>query len=260
MLGGVRLVLVRHAEAAPGEPDELRPLTPNGRDVGPRPGRAARRGRRAAGCRADEPAPTRAGDRCRARACARRHRSSRTSGWRPALPQTTCPPAVRGRGDTVVVVGHQPDCGRIAAELSGGPSRRSRPAARSSFSSRLRRPWPPSASETSASRTATRGDPRDQLRDRARRGLRPARPERRGQDDHGRDPGGLPQARRGRGRGARGRPGERGRRVARADRRRPPVVGDVRDADGRREPAPVRRLLLEPAPGRRGGRGDRPDR
>ena len=28
--------------------------------------------------------------------------------------------AVAGRGDTVVVVGHQPDCGRIAAALTGG--------------------------------------------------------------------------------------------------------------------------------------------
>ena len=29
--------------------------------------------------------------------------------------------AVAGRGDRVVVVGHQPDCGRVAAELTGGP-------------------------------------------------------------------------------------------------------------------------------------------
>ena len=29
--------------------------------------------------------------------------------------------ATAGRGDVVIVVGHQPDCGRIAAELSGGP-------------------------------------------------------------------------------------------------------------------------------------------
>ena len=29
--------------------------------------------------------------------------------------------AVSGRGDPVVVVGHQPDCGRIAAALTGGP-------------------------------------------------------------------------------------------------------------------------------------------
>ncbi len=29
----MRLILVRHAEAAPGEPDELRPLTQAGRDA-----------------------------------------------------------------------------------------------------------------------------------------------------------------------------------------------------------------------------------
>jgi len=36
----MRLYLVRHADAAPGDPDELRPLTPHGRqqarDVGAR--------------------------------------------------------------------------------------------------------------------------------------------------------------------------------------------------------------------------------
>jgi phosphohistidine phosphatase len=29
--------------------------------------------------------------------------------------------AAAGRGETVIVVGHQPDCGRAAAALSGGP-------------------------------------------------------------------------------------------------------------------------------------------
>ena len=29
----MRLFLVRHAEAAPGDPDDLRPLTPGGRDT-----------------------------------------------------------------------------------------------------------------------------------------------------------------------------------------------------------------------------------
>jgi phosphohistidine phosphatase SixA len=29
--------------------------------------------------------------------------------------------AIAGRGDEVVVVGHQPDCGRIASALTGGP-------------------------------------------------------------------------------------------------------------------------------------------
>jgi phosphohistidine phosphatase SixA len=29
--------------------------------------------------------------------------------------------AVEGRGENVVAIGHQPDCGEIAAELTGGP-------------------------------------------------------------------------------------------------------------------------------------------
>ena len=29
--------------------------------------------------------------------------------------------AAAERGETVVVIGHQPDCGRVAAELTGGP-------------------------------------------------------------------------------------------------------------------------------------------
>ena len=29
--------------------------------------------------------------------------------------------AVEGRGENVVAVAHQPDCGQIAAELTGGP-------------------------------------------------------------------------------------------------------------------------------------------
>ena len=29
--------------------------------------------------------------------------------------------AIEGRGETVIVVGHQPDCGQIAAALTGGP-------------------------------------------------------------------------------------------------------------------------------------------
>ena len=32
--------------------------------------------------------------------------------------------ALAGRGDPVVVVGHQPDCGQIAAALTGGPEPR----------------------------------------------------------------------------------------------------------------------------------------
>ena len=116
----MRLYLVRHAEAAPGEPDELRPLTPQGREQARELGRRMRdeltrpeaivtspllRARETGGelSRAldveDEPddrlAPGATADDVRA--------------------------ALVGRGDPVVVVGHQPDCGRIAAALTGGP-------------------------------------------------------------------------------------------------------------------------------------------
>ena len=36
--------------------------------------------------------------------------------------------AVSGRGETVVVVGHQPDCSLLAAALTGGPEPRFPPA------------------------------------------------------------------------------------------------------------------------------------
>ena len=41
--------------------------------------------------------------------------------------------AVADRGETVVVVGHQPDCGRIAATLSGEPEPRFPPGGVFSF-------------------------------------------------------------------------------------------------------------------------------
>lgn len=120
MLGGVRLVLVRHAEAAPGEPDELRPLTPNGREAA-----------RALGAQlaAEDVQP----DAVLTSPLLRARETGAELGRALSVPvepdERLAPGAtaesvlqlVRGRGDTVVVVGHQPDCGRIAAELSGGP-------------------------------------------------------------------------------------------------------------------------------------------
>jgi phosphohistidine phosphatase SixA len=29
--------------------------------------------------------------------------------------------SIAGRGETVVIVGHQPDCGQVAAAIRGGP-------------------------------------------------------------------------------------------------------------------------------------------
>ena len=100
-----------------------------------------------------------------------------------------------------------------------------------------------------------RGAARDRLRDRRRRGVRAARPERSREDDHDRDPRGLPQARRRRGGGARrstpSAPGETWRErvgvVLQSSSLYPNLT--VRESLAR-----VRRLLREAA---RRGRGDR---
>jgi len=119
MLRPVRLVIVRHAEAASGEPDELRPLTPEGR-----------RTARSLGQRlADEglhPDAVLTSPLLRARETAQE--LARPAGLEAEpddrLAPGATPESVRaaagGRGETVIVVGHQPDCSRIAAALSGG--------------------------------------------------------------------------------------------------------------------------------------------
>jgi phosphohistidine phosphatase SixA len=115
----VRLYLVRHAEAAPGEPDDLRRLTSAGRAA------ARDLGRRLAADGA-QPAAVLSSPLLRARETAdelaRELDCDVQADERlaPGATADTLRDAVAGRGDEVVVVGHQPDCGRIAAELSGG--------------------------------------------------------------------------------------------------------------------------------------------
>jgi len=119
MLPAVQLYLVRHAEAASGEPDELRPLTAEGRDA------ARELGRRLAdeGVRPDAVLTS---PLLRARETA--EELARPAGLEAEpderLAPGATPESVRAaageRGGTVVVVGHQPDCGRIAAALTGG--------------------------------------------------------------------------------------------------------------------------------------------
>jgi phosphohistidine phosphatase len=115
----VRVYLVRHAEAAPGEPDDLRALTPDGR-------RAARDlGDRLAneGVRPDAVISS---PLLRARETAAE--IGRALGVEPEADDRLGSGAtadglrelVEGRGEMVVAVGHQPDCGRIAAELGDG--------------------------------------------------------------------------------------------------------------------------------------------
>jgi phosphohistidine phosphatase len=114
----MRLVIVRHAEAAAGHPDELRPLTADGRAQARRLGADLRE----AGLAPD------------AVVCSPLLRARQTAAelllGEPVvddrLAPGATPDAVRevavehGDGGAVVLVGHQPDCGRAAAELGGG--------------------------------------------------------------------------------------------------------------------------------------------
>jgi phosphohistidine phosphatase len=116
----MQLYLVRHAEAAGGEPDELRPLTPDGREQARSLGERLRQ----SGVRPDAILTS---PLLRARETAAL--LARELGVE-AVPDDRLAPgatadqitsAVDGRGETVVAVGHQPDCSRIAGALTGGP-------------------------------------------------------------------------------------------------------------------------------------------
>jgi len=119
----VRLYLVRHAEAAPGEPDELRPLTPQGRE------QARDLGRR---MRDELPPPEVILTSPLLRARETGGELSRALDVEAEPDDRLAPGAtaddvravLAGRGDPIAVVGHQPDCGQIAAALSGGPEPR----------------------------------------------------------------------------------------------------------------------------------------
>ena len=115
----MQLYLVRHAEAAEGEPDELRPLTPAGREQARSLGTRLRdsgvqpdtiltspllRARETAALLADELGVEAVPEERLA----------------PGATADAVTSAVKGRGETVIVVAHQPDCSRVAAALSGG--------------------------------------------------------------------------------------------------------------------------------------------
>src|SRR5215813_8505258 len=112
----MKVMLVRHAEAAPGDPDELRTLTPAGHE------QARRLGER---LRADGLEP----DAVLTSPLLRARETAADLGFGEPEPLDALGPgataddvraAVAGRGRTVVVVGHQPDCGRITAAVRGG--------------------------------------------------------------------------------------------------------------------------------------------
>ena len=107
---------MRHAEAAPGDPDDLRPLTPAGRDA------ASELGERLAVHRPDAVVTSpllRARETAGliARACGLG--AEPDDRLAPGATPESLEAAVAGRGDTVVAVGHQPDCSEIALALTG---------------------------------------------------------------------------------------------------------------------------------------------
>jgi phosphohistidine phosphatase len=112
----MRVVIVRHAEAAPGSPDELRALSPAGREQA----RALGSRLRAEGLRPDAVLTSpllRARETAEALGLGEPEPDERLA---PGATADDVRAAVRGRGETVIVIGHQPDCGRIAAALTGG--------------------------------------------------------------------------------------------------------------------------------------------
>jgi phosphohistidine phosphatase SixA len=112
----VRLFLVRHAEAAPGEPDDLRPLTAAGRAAA-----------RALGDRlaAEQLTAVLSSPLLRARETA--EQIARAADLTPEADDRLAPgataddlrAAIADHGDAVVAVGHQPDCSVILLELTG---------------------------------------------------------------------------------------------------------------------------------------------
>ena len=112
----MKVVLVRHAEAAPGDPDELRALTPAGHEQA----RALGERLRADGV---QPDVVLSSPLLRARETAADLGFGEPEPLEQLSPGATADDvrtAVEGRGETVVVVGHQPDCSRIVAALTGG--------------------------------------------------------------------------------------------------------------------------------------------
>jgi len=115
----VRVYLVRHAKADSGEPDELRALNDKGRE------QARELAERLArdGVRPDAVLTSpllRARETADAIAKATGVQAEPDERLAPGATADNLRDAVASRGQTVIVVGHQPDCGHIAAALTGG--------------------------------------------------------------------------------------------------------------------------------------------
>ena len=112
----MRLFLVRHAEAAPGEPDELRTLTDDGRATARGLGEQLK---------AEHPDSVVSSPFLRARETA--DSIARAVGLTAEVDERLAPGAdgdvmrvvAEGKGEAVVVVGHQPDLSEAVFMLTG---------------------------------------------------------------------------------------------------------------------------------------------
>jgi phosphohistidine phosphatase len=123
----VRLFVIRHADAAPGEPDEARRLTLEGRAQAEALGKQLA----AEGVRPDALLTSpllRARETGEILTAALDCTSEPSDALAPGATADGVLAAVEGRGETVLVVGHEPDCGRIAAKLGDGSERPFPPA------------------------------------------------------------------------------------------------------------------------------------
>jgi len=114
----MHVYLVRHAKAEPGDPDELRPLAKKGRKQAKELGERFARD----GIDAVVSSPLlRARETANAIAKATKTNVETDERLAPGATPADVRAVVEGRGERVVVVGHQPDFGRAAAALSGEP-------------------------------------------------------------------------------------------------------------------------------------------
>ena len=115
----MRVYLVRHGQAEPGEPDDLRRLTEHGREQA----RLV-----AVHLDAEQARPDAVVSSPLLRARETAEEIGRAFGVAAEVDERLAPgatpedvrAAVSGRGETVIAVGHEPDFGRAAAELGGG--------------------------------------------------------------------------------------------------------------------------------------------
>jgi phosphohistidine phosphatase len=112
----MHVLIVRHAEAGPGSPDDLRSLTTAGREQARGLGRRLRE-------QGFEPDAVLSSPLLRARETAAALALGEPEADERLAPGATpddIREAVLGRGETVIVVGHQPDCGQAVAAFTNG--------------------------------------------------------------------------------------------------------------------------------------------